>query len=407
MDNTAHKSANRSAFVFALLTVLASAAAAALTPRCGAERVDSASLLSAFPPGADVGAVLEHTGASVAFAMYSGFETEMESFDQTVGDYQAAPSEARLQRMREQWQVARTRLKETEIFFFGPANEQQRFAKLDSLARGFSLCVQPGDCSTTIEGIIAGSDSLTPGFVSNQGVRVRGLPTIEYLLWDDGGGDSSLAAVQTALTGRRLQYLAVLSQDCYDLARDMRRGWSPELGGFAVDLAQAGAGSTEFASQVDALSWIVQQMLILVEAIRDMKLGFPAGLTVKSNGVVDPEARESRFANFALEDMQAALVGLEAVYTGTYRDIEGPGFSAIVRDANPGIDGQVRDAITQNQASLQQLQEQYGTFAGAVQNGPADVQRIFDEMRTLRTLLAADLTAASGTNPGVRPNDGA
>jgi predicted lipoprotein len=372
---------------------------------CDAGRLGPDALLVAFPPGPDVAGVLNFFALEFAAPAYFDLEQSAAALDQAALEFQTAPGPTTLANLRTRWRASQDRLKTTEIIFFGPASDSSLYARLDCWSRGFTLCARPGDCATTIDGVIAGAGTINSASIEASGVRVRGLPAIEYLIYDDGAGDASSAAVVAALNGRRLQYLRAVAANVRDRSRDLRRAWDPASGNYARELTNAGAGG-QFMRRSDALSWIVQQMILIVENVRDAKLGGPAGFTVKSAGVKSPALLESRFSRTSLADMRAALAGLRSVYTGEYGGRTGTGFSVIALDRNPDLDSQVRKALDANLAQIDAITLKYGDLETALAADAPETNALFASLKELLILVSADLVSASGTNPGASPNDG-
>ena len=350
--------------------------------------------------------ILNNLAGNVITAAYRNLETDVAALNTAVQAYNTSPSTTTLSTARERFIQARQRMKEVEPFFFGPSANFLLDASLDNFMRNFSPCNTTSDCSTSVDGHIAGSDTLNAAFISNQGVRVKGLPAIDYLLYDNGSGSNTLADVDTALTGRRLSYLVLIAANAAEVATRLRQGWDPAGLNFQSELSTAGRGSTTYTTELQGLSILVSAMLTMNSSIIDAKIGFPAGFTVKSGGTTHLNDVESPYSENSLTDVQSSLGMLISLYTGEYGTSTGAGLGELARRQNAALDTNLLAQFEAIRAALIALKAKHVTLTAAITNNNDEVRAVYELFRTLRITLGTDLVATSGTNPGVSPNDG-
>jgi predicted lipoprotein len=243
----------------------------------------------------------------------------------------------------------------------------------------------------------------TADYVDNLGVASKGLPVIEYLLFDPEGGNAAVLAALQAPDGvgdHRCAFVAALAADVATQSTALRTAWDPAAGNFVAELANAGESSMTFATVQMALDDIVNESIFALQDITDAKLGTPLGST--SGGVAQPEDVESRFSDNSWADIGSDLEGVAAVYLGAP---EGFGLTHLVAPEAPDLDQAIRDQIQLCQTSV----------AGAVDGPPVRTQIVDDPMaveaireqvRELRRLFAVDLANLLAVTVTLNDNDG-
>lgn len=394
----------RDRYLSALLaSILASGTALAV--HCSNEgRLEQASPF--FVPGATNSAILRNISVNVILATYVQLEADVNALSDSVIALQTTRNTTNLATARTRWLAARTTMKQAEMYFYGPSANLFVDSNIDGWMRNNKRCNRTTDCGTSVDGIIAGSLSISVSDLGTFGAVVRGFPAVEYLLYDNGAGSSTEADVVAALTGRRLTYLVSATGDMVNTAVRLRSGWDSGGLNYAEQLASAGPGNSEFPTTIDGLSKVISGMLTVMESIKDKKIGFPAGLTVASGGTVRLPDVESPFANNSLSEISAALLSVENVYLGRFGSVDGIGLTDSVGRINADLDANIKNQFAALQTQVSALQSAHGNLPTAITNDIGGVRALFDAVGALRTTLTTDLVATSGTSPGISPNDG-
>ncbi len=238
-------------------------------------------------------------------------------------------------------------------------------------------------------GVAAGITS--PADLDALGVSSKGMPAIEYLLWDSVGGD---AAVLAALPDR-CPYVELLAGDVALRLRALEQAWTE---GFADELSGA-APSEMLPDRAAAIDALVNAMIAGLHDVERMKLGKPLGF--ESGIGPDPELLESRFSDRSLLDARDALVGFERAYLGA--DAEHVGLTVLVADASPDIDAELRAAID---AATQALAAVPEPLREALLDNPAAVADAEAAINELRLLMTADVASLLGVTVSLSDNDG-
>jgi uncharacterized protein len=246
--------------------------------------------------------LLSSWGQRFLLGSYADFEARAGELEASARALCAAPGADTLEAARSAWWTARAPWKRSEVFAFGPySDEPQRF--------GPQIDFWPAR-PDTVENTLAGSDPLTPEAAAAFGAPAKGLPAIEYLLYQP---EIDVAAA-FALAPRRCEYLLAISADLIVQARALRSAWEPGQGNYLGELTGAGKTSVHFETLQLALGEIVNRMGYTLENIRGEKLGKPLGTT--SGGTPQPDKAESPFSGRAIEDIRDNLRGIERLYFG-------------------------------------------------------------------------------------------
>jgi predicted lipoprotein len=282
-----------------------------------------------------------------------------------------APDAERLAATRAAWHAARAGFKRTEVMAFGPHTlAPWRLApQLDFWP------VRPD----SVEQVLASDVELaTAERLDQVGAAARGLPAIEYLLFDE-------AALSALADDRRCQYVAALGRDLGSRARELRRvfveDYAPEL------LLQSDDG--RYASINEAFGEVVNSLAFAVEVVRDEKLGRPLGL--RSGGEPQPDAVESPFAARSLQDALDALDGVTIVFTGRYGDRAAEGVGQLLRERGESLDGTFELHMQGARSALEAIDV---PLREAVVDRRPRVQAAIDALRELLIFLQVDLTQA-------------
>lgn len=308
-----------------------------------------------------------------------------ETLSASVGELCSSPDSSHLDATQEAWMQLRAPWKRLLALPLGPIVDDGFEASIDFWP------ARPN----SVEGGIA-SGAATQAELDALGVASKGMPALEYLLWDPLGGD---AAVLAALTGpdggARCGYAELLADDVALQLRTLEQRWTD---GFAGEL-EGTVPSDMYPELATAIDAIVNAMIGGLHDVDDMKLAKPLGLT--STAGADPELVESRFSDRSLLDARDALAGFEAAYLGT--DADSPGLTVLVAPKSAAIDTEVRDAIEAAKQALATVPE---PLRETVSSDPEPVQAAQAAVKRLRILMTADVAGVLGVTVSLSDNDG-
>jgi uncharacterized protein len=332
--------------------------------------------------------LLTSWGQRFLLASYRDFEARSVELEARSNALCSAPSVEALEAARAAWWAARAPWKQSEVFAFGPySDEPQRFGpKIDFWP------ARPD----TVEEVLASTDPLTPETAAGMGAAGKGMPAIEYLLYQPG------IDVVTAFSpgSRRCEYLLAITADLVVKAGELTAAWDPTQGNFLGELTQAGKSSARFKSLHDALGEVVNRMGYTLENIRGDKLGRPLGTT--SGGAPQPDKVESPFSGRSLEDIRDNVRGIERLYFGEPARDEA-GLEGYLVKRGKTFAKLMRAQLDATFAALDAVPE---PLTEAIATSRDSVQAAIDQLGVLQRAIQVDVINALSLSVGFNDNDG-
>lgn len=305
----------------------------------------------------------------------------------------SSPSEARLQNAQEAWRNSHELYAQTQAFDFGPSTSLQIQNKVN-----FSP-----PSTTAIEAIIAGDAIIELSFVSNRPVALRGFFGLEYLLFDPVAGNANILTQLTdpSTGSRRCQYARLVSVNLQAQAAELYNAWNEDDGNFIAEFTLAGKGSTTYSMVSNAMSALVNAMIVNAEQIQDAKLGKPLGK--RTGGEAQPEEVESFYSENSINDMIHNIEGLQSIYLGSYGSQSGLSLSSYILQTDSSLDKRIKDRLASCLAALRLIT---GSLSEAVVANPNSVENAYEEMRQLRILFEGQMSSVLGSSVVFNSNDG-
>jgi predicted lipoprotein len=331
--------------------------------------------------------LLESWSTGLIVPLYSDFEARSQTLATSLDALCAAPNDATFSEARAAWTSAREPLKQAEVFAFGPYSrpEFRIGPKIDSWP------ARPD----AVEEYLSGTGGVDPATLANLGIFNKGLPVIEYLIYEPQVATSAQLA-----DPRRCEYLRSAGAELVSRARELHLAWAPEAGNFAEQLSGAGRTSTAWRTLRDAFSEVINRMGFVVENIRRDKLGRPLG--AMSGGVAVPDEAESRFSGRSLQDILDNLAGIEVVFFGDPARST-PGVSRYASERGRNFDEQFGAALAAARLALEAVDV---PLTQAVTSEPERVNEASARLLDLQTLIQVDLIGALGLSLNFNDNDG-
>jgi predicted lipoprotein len=331
-------------------------------------------------------------GYNVILPVYDDLVEESSLLNDTIAELCAAPDVDLLAQAQEAWRRTRVPLKNSEAFRFGP---------IKTLGIDQAIDFWPTR-PNSIEEAIADGLPLDDLSITNLGTSAKGMPAIEYLLFDPEGGNVAILALLTdAVSGaRRCEYVSALARNVFLNAAALRDAWDSDGGFYLRRLI--GAGDNQVYPTVSAAtSDFVNSMIFLAESVQGMKIGGPLGK--RSGGEADPESAESFFSGNSLNDIIANLEGLENLYFARYAGADGIGLDDYVRRQDPELADEIGRQI---EAALESVRAIPPPLTEAVLNDPIIVENAYEEVRKVQVLLEGDFATVLGSTVTFSDNDG-
>ncbi len=312
----------------------------------------------------------------------------------TIAAFCDAPTEANLNAAQDAWRAARGPLKHAEMLKFGP---------VEDLRIGAAIDFWPVRPDTIEPAITSAPEPITAEHVASLGTSSKGMPALEYLMFDPIGGNPAILVSlggMDAVAVRRCAYARALGETFANDAAALEAAWSPSGGAFVNQVANAGSGSTTFTSGQNAVGRVVNLLNASLQATNENKLGGPLGL---NTGTSDPLLVESRFSDHSIDDLVENLRGFEDVYFGRHGDKSGQGLTVLVNARSAAIDTAVKQALVEAQAAVSAIPP---SLRLAVTAQPDAVKSAHTAIRALRIRLTTDVASVLGVSILLTDSDG-
>jgi predicted lipoprotein len=278
------------------------------------------------------------------------------------------------------WRDTQAAWSAARVFGFGPAKDVEANIRWNK-----------GCEPEAVEETIASGPPFEP---SSFGTTRKGLPALEYLLFDSQAGDE-VVLMSLAEDDKRRAFLRALGDD---LASEVNR-LVAAFAKHAEELATAGAGSEVYKSPKDAMDALFNQLLYASD-LAIQTIAAPLG---SNTGVLAPELEESRRSDNTLQDTLALLAGAIAVYYGDYADVQGLGMGDLVKDRSPTLDSEFQAALTAAEKSVKNIP---GPLRTALESEAELLAKAVEALRSVKQLLASDLATALGVTISFSDMDG-
>ena len=347
------------------------------------------------------------TYADIVYASYADALETAETLQRAVAAFLAAPDEATLDAAKDAWLAAREPYGQTEVYRFygGPIDGADGLEGLINAWPVDEVYIDyvEGAPDAGIVNNVADYPEITKDLLASlnevgaEENIATGYHAIEFLLW--GQDLSAATAGQRPHTDyttapharRRAAYLSAATELLVEHLGELVQAWSPE---------QSGNYREGFlALEPDAA---LQNVLTGMGVLAKSELAGDRIFTAFDNQ--DQEDEHSCFSDNTHRDIIANLTGIQNVYLGRYRRVdgsvvEGTGLNAVVAEVNAELNEEVTALLSAADAQTQAIP---APFDQAILSDDARPQ-IFDLVTTLLDLgdKLAEVGTALGDNVGV------
>ena len=318
-------------------------------------------------------AVTDSSYHQVILPGYRDFLMEARQLDEAVKAYVQRPQDPQqLLAAQNAWKAASTAWVMTEAYQFGPATEERLRQNIAYWPRR----------TEHIQSVLAGS---APIVIEQLGTSRKGLPVLEYLLFGEGLslGDSAKQ--------RHRDYLQSLSADLVKQADALLQQW------------QTGDYGANYLNSANAANMQLNQWVVLLENIKNKRLGEPAGLLGTALGEEGLEAPES---DYSLALLRGAIDGFARSYALEGLSIQSstPDMGAyLVALGHRQVHQRVNEQLQKLRADLDRLGP---SLAEALKNNPEAVEASYEDVKTLLRYVKVDLANALNQTVNFTDNDG-
>jgi putative iron-regulated protein len=302
--------------------------------------------------------ILQNEAENIILQTYTDLNTEAGLLLDAVNTLANDVSQSNLEAAQQQWVATRVPWESSESFLFGPVDTEGLDPALDSWPVN----------RTDLVGVLESNNDLTPEFVDGLEGVLKGFHTIEFLLFGDGNSKTA-----NDLTSRELEYLSATTQVLKNDTQALEDGWREDAGNFVNALAQAGNGSEIFTSQRAGIEELILGMEIIADEVANGKINDP--LTQQNATLV-----ESQFSFNSKNDFQDNIRSIRHIYTGDMASNSGAGITDFVSEFNTDLDSRFKSEI---EAAITAIGDIQGNFRDAITDNPESVQNAQDAVRTI------------------------
>lgn len=338
--------------------------------------------------------VMRDLAKNVIYPWQTELATEAATVETTMAAFCADPTEANLIAAQNAWRTARLPWKRAEMARIGPVEE---------LRLGSAIDFWPVRQDTLEAAITAAPEPVTAAHIASLGTSSKGMPAIEYLIFDPVGGN---ATILTSLGGldaaavKRCDYARALAETLANDTAALESAWNPMGGAYIDELANAGTGSKTFTSGQNGIAAILNLLNASLQGMNENKLGSPLGL---NSGTPDPTLVESRYSDHSLEDLLENLHGVEEIYYGRHGDAAGQGLTVLVNARSAAIDNAVKTALTDAESKVSAVPPPLRT---SMTTQPEMATAAHTAIRALRIRLSTDVASVLGVSILLNDTDG-
>lgn len=327
----------------------------------------------------DKGEMLSHLTENIIVSSYEELESTTLALYNGAQTFTNNVSQETLESLRTVWLEARLSWKRSELYNFGPIENQFLYTKMDYFPISESK----------IEDAILDYDG-TETFVDGLGSDRRGFAAIEYLIFD--GTDEEVLA---RFTSTQYQgYLLGLTQNLAAISALILSDWQ---GGYADSFASSTGNDVG-----SSISLYTNAMIQLIEVIKTSKLADPYGLT-SVTAEVRPDWVESPYAMVSMALITQNLQEVETIFTGG--DGKGLDDYLTALDASDGEED-LAATIHSKIEECQTLAGEIHTLQDALTENTEAVENLLVAIQELITITKSDMMSQLGTTITFSSNDG-
>lgn len=338
-------------------------------------------------------AMLENIAHEIILPLHEDFSRQTEALRAAVRTFQATPTLENLQSLQEAWRATSRLWYKVTLFRLG----RLTFSPQSRIANNVPLA------TPLIDQFIDGTDPLDTDALAVFGSNVVGLRAVEYLIFDPEGGNESVIRKYTddPTAARRAQYLVLTTEDLNATVSELLQVWLPE----GSNYVEAFVDGDDPSSVQGSISMLANQMMSTLESTITMMIGWPLGIL---SGSVQVDIIESKYSGYTLQQVKSNIENLRDTFNGRGASEDGFGFDDYLDFLGAAYnDMSLADAINQQFdrviAALNAIEE---PFAVALVNNPQQVQRVYDEGRSLIVLLKTDMASRLGITITYNDSDG-
>lgn len=334
--------------------------------------------------------MLANIANTIILPLHLEFVDQTVVFQGVAYRFRDNPSLETLTRLQQEWRLTSFLWEKVALFRLG----QKTFVYHSQIDNGTPVSIE------MLEERLAGNDIIDTAYVASSGSNLKGLRTIEYLLFSVEQNNEIILTryITDPYAERRMQYL-VAAVDALNLTvLDIWNIWSPTGENYVAEFIEADDGS----SIQESISMLANMMISLLEHVVQMNIGITLGGNL---GKVDPAFVTAPYSGYSLEQTRSTIEILQQTFTG-----DGIGGNQI------GFDDYLDflDVTHEDQPLSDAISEQLNLFLDMLNNldhealiqNPSLIQPVYGEGIRLIVLMKTEMATWMGVTITFNDNDG-
>jgi uncharacterized protein len=335
-------------------------------------------------------AMLTNQVDNVIIPSFIKFSEQLVLLQTSVNEFSNAPDELNLLNLQNKWKEVYATMKQCEMYQFGVIEQNFLWAKIDFWP------VRPND----VNDFLVQSESFTTEVLSSKGATVKGLPVLEYLIFDPINGNSKILDDFTTHVdkAKRKEYLNGLAENISTIAESFLTQWqSTYRNTYINNDAQGITGS---------INSTVNNMIATINYIKDNKIGKPFG---KKDGILYPNEVEALQSKLSLNAIENNIVGFENLLLGkNINGTDGLGYDDFLDHLGAKFqDGtmseKIKNQINDFEIKISLIET---PLQQAIITDPEKVDALYLSLKQLLVLVQVDMVNNLGVTLTFTDNDG-
>ncbi len=305
--------------------------------------------------------------------------------------FNANPTQTTLDALQAEWLQTKLVWKQCELFDLGPVMDQVIHYRIDKWETNRAF----------IENFIVTEANITERFIDGIGSTSKGLPAMEYLLYNAGGDAVVLDSFTNgALPTKRKAYLLALAQNLKVSAEVLLNVWAATGEHYAQDFIDGTGDGLE-----GSINMLSNEMVAQTEKLMRKNVGNPLG-TETGQGV-NPLLVEAPYSMVSFELLRANIVSLQTTFNGGTNSTD-IGLDDYLDYLSAEYEGMPLSEKINSQFNLvfDKIDAINEPLETAVTNKTSQVQELYDTMRDLLVLIKVDMANNLAVTITFSDNDG-
>ncbi|UZR96931.1 imelysin family protein [Chondrinema litorale] len=330
--------------------------------------------------------MLENIGTNIIFPSYETFTQKAEVLNVAAVTFSTEISSENLSTLQSAWKEAAIAWKSVEMVNFGPIDEKALETSIDNWPTN----------TNNIESAVDTEETIDEAYVINLGSSTKGLPAIEYLIFN-GEQDDNATLDLFQNDAQRVSFLVALTNNLVSIATEISSDWESGDGNYVATFISL--DGKDIGSSTNTLA---NALIILTEEIKNEKVGVPLGK--KSLGEVLPNNLEAWRSRYSLELIEENLDAIDDIFNGG----NSTGFDDYLDQVEAKHDDELLSLTINNQIDAIRTAHAAVSLSmyETLNSNPEDLETLYNELQKLVVLVKTDMMSQLGLLVTFSDNDG-